>query len=80
MSRDLNRLSVRKIAALKEPKRYADGGGLYLRVTKRGARSWSFMTTKDGQTREVGLGAARSISLALAREIAAKMREAVALG
>jgi len=38
------------------------------------------MTTKDGQTREIGLGAARSISLALAREIAAKMREAVALG
>ncbi len=80
MSRELNRLSVRKVAALTEPKRYADGGGLYLRVTKQRAKSWSFMTTKDGQTREIGLGAARSVSLASARALAAQMREAVALG
>lgn len=38
MSRALNRLTVRKIASLKEPGRHADGGGLYLRITAKGGR------------------------------------------
>ena len=80
MSRVLNRLSARTVAALKEPNRYADGGGLYVRVTKQGAKSYSFITTKGGKTREIGLGATRSVSLASARCLAAGMREAVALG
>lgn len=80
MARGLNRLSVRQVTSLKHEGRHADGGGLYLRVTKRGGRSWVFMTVSDGKRNEVGLGSAASISLATARTLASKMREAVAIG
>jgi hypothetical protein len=44
MARTLNKLTVRGAAALEVPGRHADGGGLYLRITTGGARSWVFMT------------------------------------
>ena len=80
MARALNMLTVREVAALKLPGRHADGGGLYLRITPKGARSWVFMAARGGKRVETGLGAASSVSLASARGLAAKMREAVALG
>lgn len=80
MARTLNQLTAREVAALKEPGRHADGGGLYLRITSGGSRSWVFMTTSNGKRAEIGLGAASSIGLAAARRIATEMREAVALG
>lgn len=80
MSRTLNRLTAREVATLKEPNRYADGGGLYLRITPAGARSWVFMTTRDGKRRELGLGAASAVSLATARQLAGRMRDVIALG
>ena len=80
MARPLNQLTVREVAALKAAGRHADGGGLYLRITPKGARSWVFMTASAGKRVEIGLGSASSVSLAAARTIAAKMREAVALG
>ena len=80
MARGLNRLSARQVTSLKHGGRHSDGGGLYLRVTKRGARSWVFMTVSDGKRSEVGLGSAASVSLATARTLAGEMREAVALG
>lgn len=69
-----------RIAALKVPGRHADGGGLYLRITTGGARSWVFMTTSNGKRAEIGIGPAVSVSLAAARRIAGEMREAVAVG
>lgn len=80
MARALNRLTVRQVAALKEPGRHADGGGLYLRITPAGARAWVFMATINAKRAEIGLGAASGVSLATARELASTMREAVALG
>lgn len=80
MSRQLNRLSARTVSSLKKIGRHPDGGGLYLRITQKGARSWVFMSKAGGKQREIGLGAARSVSLSAARGIAEKMREAVALG
>ena len=80
MSRSLNKLSVRQVAALKEPGRHSDGGGLYLRVTPAGSRSWQFMTTTAGKRVEIGLGAVDAITLATARRLAGEMRESVALG
>ena len=80
MSRALNRLTARKVASLKNPGRHADGGGLYLRITPKGARSWVFMTASDGKRAEIGLGAESAISLAAARKLAGDMREAVATG
>lgn len=80
MPRALHKLNVRQVAALKDPGRYADGGGLYLRVTSAGSRSWVFMAAADGKRQEIGLGPVTSVPLATARRIAAEMREAKATG
>jgi integrase len=80
MARPINRLSAASVKALKEPGRHADGGGLYLRITPEGGKSWSFMATSGGKRSEIGLGPVRSISLAAARTLAQAMRQAVALG
>jgi hypothetical protein len=78
MSRPIHLLNAKKIQHLKEPGRHSDGGGLYLRITTQGAKSWVFMTGKGGGGRkEIGLGPYASLTLAR-REIAEKMREAVA--
>ncbi|WP_298689314.1 site-specific integrase [uncultured Sphingomonas sp.] len=73
-------MTARKVASLKEPGRHADGGGLYLRITPSGARSWVFMTTNAGKRAEIGLGAETSVPLSTARKLASDMREAVATG
>lgn len=80
MARALNKLTVRQVATVKEPGRYADGGGLYLRITPAGSRSWVFMSVDGGKRQEIGLGAANAVPLATARRIAADMREAKATG
>ncbi len=80
MARALNKLTVRGVAALKAPGRHADGGGLYLRITTAGARSWVFMTASNGKRAEIGIGPVSSVSLATARRIAGEVREAVAVG
>ncbi|WP_267414329.1 MULTISPECIES: site-specific integrase [unclassified Sphingomonas] len=80
MGRAFNRLSAREAATLKAPGRHADGGGLYLRISPSGARSWAFMYVSDGRRTELGLGSATSISLASARLLAGRMREAVTSG
>jgi hypothetical protein len=40
MPRTMGRLTALKVEKAKEPGMYADGGGLYLRVTPEGARNW----------------------------------------
>lgn len=68
VSNALTSLSVKNA----KPGRYADGGGLYLLVKDTGARSWVYRFTLNGRTRDVGLGAAGTggVSLAKARELA----------
>lgn len=80
MARALNKLTMRKVASLKRPGRHSDGGGLYLRITPNGGRSWQFMTAIGGKRIEIGLGAESAIGLGTVRKLADKMREAVALG
>lgn len=80
MSRALNRMTARKVASLKQAGRHADGGGLYLRITPGGAKSWVFMTSSGGKRAEIGLGAESAVPLGTARKLAAEMREAVATG
>ena len=48
-------------------KTYADGGGLYLQVTERGA-SWLRRFTFAGVRRVIGLGDIDAVNLATARE------------
>lgn len=59
----------------KEPGYYADGGGLYLQVSKSGTKSWLFCFTLAGKTREMGLGPLHAVSLAEARLNATECRK-----
>lgn len=69
-------LSARKVDTVKEPGLYADGGGLYLQVTAKGAKTWIFRFQLAGKRRDMGLGSVASVSLADAREkAAAALRE-----
>jgi integrase len=67
----LTALVVRQI---KKPGRYTDGNGLYLVVDPSGARRWLLRTAVLGRRRDIGLGSARLVPLADAREVAARMR------
>jgi hypothetical protein len=59
-------LTALKVTRIRELGMYADGGGLFLQVTK-GGRSWVFRYMIAGQAREMGLGSATTITLAEAR-------------
>jgi len=66
-------LSVSHVRNAK-PGKYADGNGLYLVVDKSGARRWVLRTVVQGKRREIGLGGCSVVSLAHAREEAARLR------
>jgi integrase len=73
MPRFVNRLSQAAVNnALKGM--HADGGGLYLHVNAKGAKSWIFRYMRDGRAREMGLGSLHTIGLKVARERAADRR------
>lgn len=83
MARQINRLSARKVATLDAAGRHADGGGLYLSISKTdGAlrRRWVFLYRWQGKLREMGLGSVSAVSLAQARQHAAKWRLLLAEG
>ena len=75
----IEKLSAVRIARLKKPGLYADGGGLYLQVSGDGAehitKSWIFRFMISGRAREMGLGSFATFSLADAREKAAQCRK-----
>lgn len=73
-------LTARSVETLTKAGRHGDGNGLYLAVKPTGAKSWSFLYMIAGRRREMGLGGYPDVSLAIARQIAAKHREALALG
>ena len=73
-SRALHQLSAARVAKMSEAGRYGDGGGLYLQVSKAGARSWIFRFMLAGKSREMGLGAYPTVGLADARTRAAAAR------
>jgi integrase len=75
MPRTLNRLSPLKVQKLKRKGLHADGGGLYLRVTDGGTKSWMFRYGDGGKLRDMGLGPVHTISLPRARELARDCRE-----
>lgn len=80
MARAVNRLSAKKVQALAEVGRHADGGGLYLFVDAAGSKRWVLLYRMAGRRREMGLGPAGSVSLSRARELAAEARALVASG
>ena len=74
MTHKLNRLTARKVATEMKPGLHADGGGLYLRVGRGGAKSWCLRYMLQGKAREMGLGGLLKVSLAEARRRAAAQR------
>jgi integrase len=72
MTRIIHRLTAIAVANAKAKGLYPDGGGLYLRVTSTGTKSWILRFKRDGRSRDMGLGPLGVISLARARELAAE--------
>lgn len=64
-------------AARKVPGTYQAGDGLFLKVDKRGGASWTLRVQRDGKRQDVGLGSAKLVTLANAREKARDLRKAV---
>ncbi len=67
-------LTAARVRQEQRPGRYADGNGLYLHVSETGARWWIWRGTVHGIRCERGMGSARLVSLAEAREIARTWR------
>jgi integrase len=80
MAKRLHLLTARAVSTVTKPGRHADGGNLYLRVDRSGAKRWVFFYKLNGRQREAGLGGFNYLPLAKAREIAVAMREALAQG
>ena len=72
MAREMERLTALRVEKLRgeespRPGMYADGGGLYLRVTPEGARNWVLRYMIDRRPRWMGLGPLSLYGLADAR-------------
>lgn len=73
MARELNRLSAVKVKTA-APGKYADGGGLWFFKRPDGGGQWILRVTVHGCRHEMGLGSLPDVSLAQARQEAAKWR------
>jgi Arm DNA-binding domain len=83
MARQAKRLTARTVASMKKVGRHADGGNLYLTISKTGAgvsKRWTFMFSLAGKQREAGFGSTAAVTLAEAREKAAGCRSMLAKG
>ncbi len=77
------KLSVRKVKTLNKPGMYPDGDNLYLQVQvgRKGiVKSWAFRYTRKGRSRQMGLGAEQTFSLAEARDRARSARQLLSDG
>ncbi|MGO9401026.1 MAG: tyrosine-type recombinase/integrase [Xanthobacteraceae bacterium] len=80
MARKINRLNARAVVTATKYGRHADGAGLYLSVSPNGGRRWVFLFRWHGKPTEIGLGSARDVTLARARELASQARAKLAEG
>src|SRR5271157_1734089 len=78
MARKINRLNARAVATITKRGRHADGGGLYLSISPNGGRRWVFLYRWHSKPTEIGLGSARDVTLARARELAGQARAKLA--
>ena len=79
MAKLTNRLSTRTVDTAK-PGLHADGNGLYLAVSPKGAKRWTLIFQWEKKRAEMSLGAVDDISLAEARELAGDARRMVREG
>src|SRR6516165_12662282 len=64
----INRLTAKQVEKIKAAGDYCDGGGLWLQVSGKNAKSWIFRFSLRGRAREMGLGSASRMTLAEARD------------
>lgn len=79
MGAELGKLTFLAVRNAK-PGRHGDGAGLYLLVAPSGSRSWVLRVQQMGRRRDIGLGSIAALTLAEARERAAKLRKAALNG
>ena len=72
--------TLKNIRSITTTGMHGDGGGLYLKITKSGTKSWIYRFQLNGKRREMGLGDANVVGLAKARQLAINCRETVADG
>ena len=78
MPRRATPVTVKGIKALREPGRYCDGRGLWLRVSGPTAKHWVFQCKAvTGKVRQMGLGSFPEVSPAEARDRASAQRKLV---
>lgn len=73
-------LSARFVETVTRPGKHFDGQGLFLKVTKTGAKQWVQRITIRGKRCELGLGSPPSVTLAAARRKSLENRGAAMLG
>lgn len=80
MSRSIHKLNARRVETEKSVGKHADGGGLWLYITKDGSKRWVFAYERNKKRREMGLGPACDVGLGKARDLAAAARALLAEG
>ena len=75
MALKFERLSAKHVEHARRIGYHADGGGLYLQVSRSRSKSWVFRFTLHGRAREMGLGSLNAVSLADARQRAQEARK-----
>lgn len=63
-------LTAATVRNLQSPGLHADGNNLYLKIDGNGAKRWVQRVTIKGKRRDIGLGSAKLVSLAEARDLA----------
>jgi integrase len=76
----IEQLTALRVQREKRPGMHHDGRGLYLCISKSGARSWIFRYMLDGKRHEIGLGSVYDVTLAEARQKAREARRLKADG
>ena len=74
------RLTQRVIERANKRRKYSDGRGLFLSVSKNGRKTWAFCYTFAGRSREMGLGSIDFLSLDDARDRAVELRKLIRNG
>lgn len=75
MARTIEKLTAIFVRQTKKSGLHNDGGGLYLKVTKTGSKSYAFRYTLQGRPTFIGLGSINTVSLSEARDKAKAARK-----
>jgi Arm DNA-binding domain len=75
MARSSERLSARTVQTVRATGLYADGKGLYFRVSQAGTTSWIYRYRANHRVHDMGLGPYPDVSLAEARQKALECRK-----